>query len=111
MDSIYYIYIIKCAGDRLYTGYTSDPEKRFKEHKTGKGGAKFTRGFSPLSIEGLWEITGTKGDAMKIEAFIKSLKKANKIQLIVKPSSLIELILERFSQIELRVSEKLSVFQ
>jgi putative endonuclease len=111
MDSIYYIYIMKCAGDRLYTGYTSDPEKRFKEHKSGKGGAKFTRGFTPVSIEGLWEITGTKGDAMKIEAFIKSLKKADKIQLIEKPTSLIELISERFPQIELRVSEKLSVFQ
>jgi putative endonuclease len=111
MDSIYYIYIMKCAGDRLYTGYTSDPEKRFHEHKSGKGGAKFTRGFTPVSIEGLWEITGTKGDAMKIEAFIKSLKKADKIQLIEKPSSLVELVSERFPQIELRVSEKLSVFQ
>ena len=111
MDSIYYIYIMKCAGDRLYTGYTSDPEKRFNEHKSGKGGAKFTRGFTPVSIEGLWEITGTKGDAMKIEAFIKSLKKTDKIQLIEKPTSLIELISERFPQIELRVSEKLFVFQ
>ncbi|HPF05507.1 MAG TPA: GIY-YIG nuclease family protein [Spirochaetota bacterium] len=109
MDSIYYIYIMKCAGDRLYTGYTSDPKKRFNEHRSGKGGAKFTRGFTPVSIEGLWEITGTKGDAMKIEAFIKSLKKAEKIQLIEKPSSLLDLISERFTRIELRVSEKISL--
>ncbi|HOP29470.1 MAG TPA: GIY-YIG nuclease family protein [Spirochaetota bacterium] len=109
MDSIYYIYIMKCAGDRLYTGYTSDPKKRFNEHRSGKGGAKFTRGFTPVSIEGLWEITGTKGDAMKIEAFIKSMKKADKIQLIEKPSSLLDLISERFTRIELRVSEKISL--
>jgi len=109
MDSIYYIYIMKCAGDRLYTGYTSDPKKRFNEHRSGKGGAKFTRGFTPVSIEGLWEITGTKGDAMKIEAFIKSMKKADKIQIIEQPASLIGLISERFTQIELRVSEKFSV--
>ncbi len=100
---------MKCAGDRLYTGYTSDPKKRFNEHRSGKGGAKFTRGFTPVSIEGLWEITGTKGDAMKIEAFIKSLKKAEKIQLIEKPSSLLDLISERFTRIELRVSEKISL--
>ncbi len=100
---------MKCAGDRLYTGYTSDPKKRFNEHRSGKGGAKFTRGFTPVSIEGLWEITGTKGDAMKIEAFIKSMKKAEKIQLIEKPSSLLDLISERFTRIELRVSEKISL--
>jgi len=100
---------MKCAGDRLYTGYTSDPKKRFNEHRSGKGGAKFTRGFTPVSIEGLWEITGTKGDAMKIEAFIKSMKKADKIQLIEKPSSLLDLISERFTRIELRVSEKISL--
>ena len=100
---------MKCAGERLYTGYTSDPKKRFNEHRSGKGGAKFTRGFTPVSIEGLWEITGTKGDAMKIEAFIKSLKKAEKIQLIEKPSSLLDLISERFTRIELRVSEKISL--
>jgi len=109
MDSIYYIYIIRCSGERLYTGYTSDPEKRFNEHKTGKGGAKFTRGFIPLALEGLWVITGTKGDAMRVEAFIKSFKRINKIRIIEKPSELIEIISERFPEINLRVSEKLSV--
>lgn len=110
MDGKYYIYIIKCAGDRLYTGYTSDPEKRFKEHKTGKGGAKFTRGFTPVSIEGLWEITGAKGEAMRIEAYIKSLKKIDKIQLIERPSVLIEIISDLYPNIELRVSEKNSLY-
>jgi len=111
MDRLYYIYIIKCSGDRFYTGYTSDPEKRFNEHKTGKRGAKFTRGFRPVSLESLWEITGTKGNAMRVEAYIKSLKKIEKIQLIESPSVLIEISSKLFPQIELRVSEKLCVFQ
>lgn len=109
MESRYYIYIMRCSGDRLYTGYTSDPVKRFNEHSTGKGGAKFTRGFRPVSFEGIWEVTGTKGDAMKIEAFIKSLKRTDKLKIIEEPSALIEIISERFPQIALCVSEKHSV--
>jgi len=109
MDEKYYIYIIKCSGDRLYTGYTSDPEKRFREHKTGKRGAKFTRGFTPVSVEGLWHTTGTKGNAMRVEAFIKSFKRIDKIRIIEKPSELIDLISKRFPEIEIYVSEKFSV--
>ncbi len=99
MDGKYYIYIIKCSGDRLYTGYTSDPEKRFNEHKTGKRGAKFTRGFIPLSIEAIWEIIGSKGDAMRVEAFIKSLKKMDKIRIIESPVTLVEIISDPFRRL------------
>lgn len=105
MESGYYIYIMRCSGDRLYTGYTSDPVKRFNEHKTGRGGAKFTRGFKPVAFEGIWEVAGTKGDAMKIEAFIKSLKRADKIKLIKEPLMLKELVSETYPQIEINVSD------
>ncbi|MDA1337333.1 MAG: GIY-YIG nuclease family protein [bacterium] len=39
---MYFVYIIKCKDDTLYTGITTDVERRFKEHSQGKGGA-YTR--------------------------------------------------------------------
>ncbi len=105
MESWYYIYIMRCSGDRLYTGYTSDPVKRFNEHKTGKKGAKFTRGFKPVSFEAIWKINGTRGDAMKIEAFIKSFKRIDKNLLIREPLKLKEFISEVFPQIQVIVSD------
>jgi len=104
MGDVFYIYILSCSGGRLYTGYTSDPAKRFKEHKTGKRGAKFTRGFAPVSFEGLWEVKGSKGDAMRIESFIKSLSRADKIGLIDEPDSLRNILSEPLAGIDVRVS-------
>lgn len=105
MENIYYIYIMRCSGDRLYTGYTSDPVKRFNEHKTGKGGAKFTKAFRPVLFEVLWEITGTRGDAMRVEAFIKSLKKIDKIMLIENPLILKRLVADPYPEIEVNISD------
>jgi predicted GIY-YIG superfamily endonuclease len=53
---------------------------------------------------------GAKGEAMRIEAYIKSLKKIDKIQLIERPSVLIEIISDLYPNIELRVSEKNSLY-
>ena len=43
-DSGWYVYIIRASDDSLYTGITTDLERRLKQHQTGKGGAKFFRG-------------------------------------------------------------------
>ncbi len=86
----YYVYIIECSSGRLYTGYTVDIEKRFSKHLSGKGGAKFTRAFKPRSIEASWKITGKRGDALHVEAFIKSLKRVEKLTLTADPVLLIE---------------------
>lgn len=99
MNNKYFVYIIRCSGDRLYTGYTTDPVKRFNEHKSGRGGAKFTRGFKPVSFERVWEVSGTKGDAMKIEAFIKSLNRTDKTALIAEPLMLKKMISETLPDI------------
>lgn len=37
-----YVYMVRCAGGQLYTGWTNDPEARLKAHQSGKG-AKYTR--------------------------------------------------------------------
>ncbi|MBG53305.1 MAG: GIY-YIG nuclease family protein [Alphaproteobacteria bacterium] len=42
----WHMYVLECEGARLYTGITTDIERRLKAHQTGKG-AKFTRSFAP----------------------------------------------------------------
>jgi putative endonuclease len=74
-------YILRCGDGRLYTGWTNDIDKRFKDHQDGKG-ARFTKGRGPLSLEYV-EILPTKSDAMKREAAIKKLSKIKKEELIL----------------------------
>ena len=44
VESGWYVYIIRASDDSLYTGITTDLERRLKQHQTGKGGAKYFRG-------------------------------------------------------------------
>ena len=78
----YFVYIIRCVGDRLYTGITNDIKKRFSQHKGDiKGGAKFTKAFKPVKIEKTWKVKN-KSEALKIEYKIKQLSKSEKEDLI-----------------------------
>jgi len=61
--------MLLCKGDRIYTGYATDVQKRFEAHKAGKG-AKFTKAFPPEKILKVFELK-TKHDAMRLEFFIK----------------------------------------
>ena len=75
-----YVYIIKCKDDSLYTGWTNNLQKRFKDHCNGKG-AKYTRGRGPLELV-YYEEYEDKKDAMKREYKIKQLSRVEKIKLI-----------------------------
>ena len=75
---MYYIYILLCSNNSLYTGYSDDPQKRFLEHKNGKG-AKYTKSHKPLKII-YTEKFKTKSEALKREAEIKSWSRAKKIK-------------------------------
>ena len=88
MAKDYYVYVIECSSGRFYTGYTVDLMKRFEQHLTSKNGAKFTKSFRPEKIIASWKITGSRGDAMKVEAFIKSLPKREKIVITGNPEIL-----------------------
>ena len=44
-----YVYMVRCAGGQLYTGWTNDPEARLKAHQSGKG-AKYTRTHTALGF-------------------------------------------------------------
>ena len=45
----WYVYMLRCGDDTLYTGVTDDVERRLAAHQAGKG-AKYTRGRGPLEL-------------------------------------------------------------
>jgi putative endonuclease len=73
------VYIILCSDGSLYTGITTDSERRFRQHAAGKG-AKYFRGRQPVLIVYL-EGGHTRSSAGKREAEIKSFSRAVKMQL------------------------------
>lgn len=74
------VYIVECADQTLYTGWTNDIEKRIRAHNSGKG-AKYTRGRHPVTLVYL-ESFETKEEAMSREFFIKELTRPEKEKLI-----------------------------
>jgi predicted GIY-YIG superfamily endonuclease len=76
MESQWYLYILRCKDNTLYTGITTDVEKRLEAHRSGKG-AKYTRGRAPLELV-YRECCGSHSDALKREAEIKKLSRQSK---------------------------------
>lgn len=77
---MYYLYILKCEDDTLYTGITTDVERRFKEHSLGKGAA-YTRAKKAKEIL-YTEKCKDRSTAQKREAEIKKLTREQKLALI-----------------------------
>ena len=63
------VYILECSDKSLYTGITTDLERRLEEHRTGRG-AKYTKHRNPLRVR-YAEYRRTKGAALTREAAIK----------------------------------------
>lgn len=80
MESTWYLYILRCGDGSLYTGITTDVERRFDAHREGKG-AKYTRGRGPLALV-YREECGTHSAALKRELAVKRLTREQKLQLI-----------------------------
>lgn len=80
MEHTWKLYILRCGDGTLYTGITTDVEKRLEAHRSGKG-AKYTRGRGPLELM-YREECGTHSDALKRELEIKALPREKKIKLI-----------------------------
>lgn len=72
----WYLYILECAGGRLYTGITLDLEARYKAHASGKG-ARFTRSYPPERIV-FTRRFASRSEALKAEHAIKKLPAAGK---------------------------------
>lgn len=74
--NVWYLYLIECDDGSLYTGITTDVERRYAEHVAGKG-ARYTRMKKPVRLVGFREC-GTRSDALKAELAMKKLPAAHK---------------------------------
>ncbi len=82
----WYVYILRCGDGTLYTGITDDIPRRLAAHRAGKG-AKYTRGRGPLELV-YQEQAPDKSAALRREAAIKRLRRAEKERLIERAKSL-----------------------
>lgn len=82
MESVWYLYILRCGDGSLYTGITTDVEKRFEAHCSGRG-AKYTRGRGPLELV-YRETCGGHSEALKRELAVKKLTAEQKRKLIAR---------------------------
>ena len=73
------VYIILCSDGSLYTGITTDIEKRFRQHAEGKG-AKYFRGREPLKVV-YHEDGHSRSSAAKREVEIKAMNRTEKLLL------------------------------
>jgi len=78
---MYYIYILKCADKTLYTGVTTDLDRRIEEHNTSKLGAKYTKARRPVKLVYSKKLAN-RSKAQKEECRIKDLSRTEKLKLI-----------------------------
>lgn len=79
-EMIWQVYIILCSDSSLYTGVTTDVERRFRQHAEGRG-AKYFRGRRPLQVVYL-ENGHSRSSAASREVTIKRMNRADKTQLV-----------------------------
>ncbi len=74
------VYILKCSDGTLYTGYTTNIDRRILEHNHSHRGAKYTRGRRPVTL--VWsEKYSTRGQALSRERELKGYTREQKLSL------------------------------
>ncbi len=76
-ESVYHVYIIECEDKTLYTGITTDLDRRLLEHKSGKGG-HYTRARGAVRVV-YSEPQSSRSSALKREAEIKGWTRKKKL--------------------------------
>lgn len=79
----WYVYIVRCGDNTLYTGISTDPSARLTEHNSGQNGAKYTRARRPVILV-YTEQAESRSAALKREIAIKRLSRQAKLSLINK---------------------------
>lgn len=75
-----YMYVLECADKTLYTGYTTDVQRRLSTHNAGKG-AKYTRARLPVKLL-YQESFPSKQEAQSAEAYFKQKTRQQKLDYI-----------------------------
>ncbi len=78
-SSMWYLYMLLCKDGSLYTGISNNVEKRFLEHKNGRGG-RYTRSHKPVRLV-YQEKLPSHSEALKREFEIKSWPREKKLEL------------------------------
>lgn len=81
---MYYIYIIQCADDTLYTGITTELERRVEEHNSSDKGAKYTRVRRPVALVYSEEHSDRSSASKREYEIKKKMSRAEKLELIGK---------------------------
>lgn len=71
------LYLLECAGERLYAGITNNLGARFDAHRAGRG-ARFTKAFAPLRVVAASQLP-SRSDALKAEHALKRRPRAHKL--------------------------------
>ncbi|MDD3999177.1 MAG: GIY-YIG nuclease family protein [Candidatus Shapirobacteria bacterium] len=80
---MYFVYIVLCSDNTLYTGITSDLIRRVKEHNSSKLGAKYTKGRRPVKLIYQKKFEN-RSEALIEEARVKKLSRKEKLDFITK---------------------------
>jgi putative endonuclease len=75
-----FVYLLRCADDSLYCGWTVDVEKRLAVHQRGRA-SRYTASRRPVALAASWEVA-SKTEAVRMEARIKRLSRAEKLALV-----------------------------
>jgi putative endonuclease len=75
-----WVYVLRCRDGSLYTGWTNDLERRISRHGDGKA-SRYTASRLPVELAGAWPMPD-RGTAMREEARIKRLSRAEKLALL-----------------------------
>lgn len=76
----FFCYILECADGTYYTGWTTDPPRRERQHNAGRG-AKYTRTRRPVKLVYAEEFP-SRAEAMKRERAIKTMRRERKMMLV-----------------------------
>lgn len=79
---LYFVYILKCADDTLYTGITTELERRIKEHNSSDKGAKYTRMRRPVSLVYSEKYPDRSAASKREYEIKKKMSRAEKLKLI-----------------------------
>ena len=78
---MWFVYIVECSDNTLYTGIATDINQRVNEHNTSKKGAKYTKARRPVKLV-YEEMADNRSLASKREYFIKKMSRIEKMKLI-----------------------------
>jgi putative endonuclease len=82
---MWFVYVVRCSDQSLYTGVTTDAERRIEEHNDGRG-ARYTRSRGPVKLVYLEQVLD-RGTALKREHEIKRMSVAGKKALVARANA------------------------